>query len=374
MKAKRQLLLIALPAALVLMAMVVLISRQHVQLYNVTVLPTLGDSVTWVDAINDYGQVVGTSFVTDKFHIFLWDRENGMQDLGPAGIGRLDINNAGQITGTVIDPNGNKQAFFWDPNNGRQMLGTLGSDESVASGLNNRGQVVGTLYSASRGPPGTRQKIGKAFIWDESAGMRELFPDERRESSASAINDAGQIIGSMATYESPVYPVPFFWDSNDPVGAPPLQFPEDYPGGRDLNNNGYVLGRTQHLDKDEQWVFLWTKEPGIEGIKYLFSFERLDGYNTLELNDANHVVYGQVQTSAFERFSKKHFPPYVQFYLRDPKRGTIILDKQVPREMGALVYFKDINNQGSIVGGIGLKDLGYGVPLLLEPIPERWNK
>ena len=378
MKSKRRLRIIAPAIALLLVGLLVLVQRRHVQLYKVTVLPTLGRTTIRPRAINDRGQVAGlANFPGGGPHLFIWDRENGTLDLG-AGLS-VGINNAGQIVGTMTDPNGNWQAFLWDPEDGKQMLGTLDRAQSMASGLNNRGQVVGTLYPASRRPPGTPLGTRQAFIWDKSNGMRKLCPSEQWESGASAINDDGLVMGFMGTYKSHRRPELCFWDSTDPAGhVPPLHSPINYSNVSDLNNNGYVLGKMYHLDeggdwdKDEDWTFLWRKETGVESIEYLFPLEHSVG--PLRVNDANQVLYGEKHISSLERFSKKYFSPYTQYCLWDPKRGKIVLDDQIPREMGKLLRVRAINNRGCIVGVISSKGLGNELGVLLEPIPERWAK
>lgn len=53
-------------------------------------------------AINDMGQVVGTSDGVSFFRAFIWDSANGMRDLGDLGDGSscaADINNSGQVVG-----------------------------------------------------------------------------------------------------------------------------------------------------------------------------------------------------------------------------------------------------------------------------------
>ncbi len=371
MKPKRRLRVIFPAIALVLIGLAALLSRRNVQLYKVTVLPSLGGTRIRPEAINDRGQVVGFSEIVDgNWHIFLWDRENGMQDLGQKKGGDVDINNAGQIARTEQDPNGNMQAFLWDPKDGKQMIGTIGNARDMDLKLNNQGQVVGTLHLFVPRPRLVRQ----AFIWDKANGMRKLFPNEQWESSAGAINDAGQVLGFIVSFSSRQSRTQCFWESTDPAVAhvPPLQSPVDYPGGSDLNNKGYVLGKGYNWDKDEEWTYLWNKETGIDGIEYLFQLENQVG--SLVFNDANQVLYGEKHTSSLERFSKKYFAPYTQRCLWDPKRGKIILDNQVPRELGELLHVRAINNRGCIVGVIRSRGLGSELGVLLEPIAHRWGK
>lgn len=366
MKAKRRLLILAAAVALVLVGLVVLIPRRHEQLYKVTILPTLGGWQPSPRAINDQGQIVGFAYdASAKDHLLLWDREKGMQDLGPVLRWEADINNAGQIAATVTDSNGNRQAFLWDPTNGRQMLGTLGGAESVAQALNNNGQVVG-VSDSSDGQP-------QPFIWDRTHGVRMLPKGRQQAGRATGINDAGQFMGFVGSLTAPN--IPCFWDSTDPDDeAAPMMlgalYPATvYPGGSDLNNDGYVLGRTYHRERGGMWASLWKEE---SGFKYLFPL--VNSVHPPKFNDANQVLYGEKHISSLGRFFKKYFQPYTQCCVWDPKRGKIVLDKQIPREMGKLEHLQDINNQGCIIGTIRVGNLGKTTAVLLEPIPERWGK
>ena len=67
-----------------------------------------------------------------------------------------------------------------------------GHDASIASGINNLGQVVGDSRLFSEGGAGAR-----AYIWSSSTGMQYLgdLPGGQELSVASAINDSGQVAG-----------------------------------------------------------------------------------------------------------------------------------------------------------------------------------
>ncbi len=363
MKAKRRLLFVVSTVALVLVALVMLIPNRHEQLYKVTVLPSLGLRQTLPTAINDRGQVVGLADVTGKPRLVLWDWDNGMKDLGPMDVDNFDINNAGQIAGTMTDANGNKQAFFWGPNDGIQLLGTLDGTESFARALNNKGQVVGFSEYI---------KDQQAFIWDKTGGMRKLTPDEKQYTKATAINDAGLVLGEILTGIDTDQWSPCYWDSTDPATTPTVAdiSPQDNPlRVEGINNNGHVLARTRRRREGMHWFCLWHRDAEL---KWLFPVE--NPWGPVVFNDANQVLYSERHVSPLQRLSKTFFPSYTVHCLRDPKRGKVVLNEQIPRKLGKLMYVTDINSRGCIVGWIRLQGSDQITGVLLEPIPERWGK
>ena len=156
---------------------------------------TVGDSVfPEAHGINDAGVVVGHG------HADIWYPDGTTRSLpglvGPLPGSRLAVNEAGQVAGDGYADGSalGDEAFLWDPVTGMRGLGTLGGAFSGATGLNDRGQVVGWSAIDTPGPVETH-----AFLWDAAGGMRDLGTLGGTYSVALNINDAGQVVGASET-------------------------------------------------------------------------------------------------------------------------------------------------------------------------------
>jgi probable HAF family extracellular repeat protein len=159
-----------------------------------TELGTLGGNYTVTKSINNHGQIVGVSYAGTN-HGFIF--ENGvMRDLAPNGpiLYPNAINDDGQIAGYTSTP---RAVLF---SNGTAIdLGTPSGYLSFAQGINNRGQVVGNYDRPRVGGAETR-----AFLY--SAGklidIGTLYGNAFLEvpfTSAESINEQGQIVGRGTT-------------------------------------------------------------------------------------------------------------------------------------------------------------------------------
>ena len=101
--------------------------------------------------INNCGYVVGWSGEGLGFHdAFMWDSTNGIQDLGRLGTGGFRrttgraINDSGQVVGTSITDNAIYHAFIWE-NGVMYDLNDFVSDWELyeATDINNAGQIIG---------------------------------------------------------------------------------------------------------------------------------------------------------------------------------------------------------------------------------------
>ncbi|PYP48899.1 MAG: hypothetical protein DMD45_16670, partial [Gemmatimonadetes bacterium] len=135
--------------------------------YEIVDLGTLGGAKSAATGINNQGHVIGWSAVGPDFsHAFVWD--GAMRDLGTVGDGRAEvvpnaINARGQIVGYESDFPNILRAVMWDSGVLRD-LGTLGDQElpvAIASAVSDAGQVVGASQTAG-GPL-------HAFLWRDGA-------------------------------------------------------------------------------------------------------------------------------------------------------------------------------------------------------------
>jgi len=209
-------------------------------------LTDLGDlGGDWSEAYgvnaNSNGQVVGWAENADYTqHAFLW--EGSMIDLGTLGESSLyssayGINDSGQVVGKSEISETDYRAFIWD--------GSMTDINSLTSGpgwnklvsaaaINNLGHVVGTGE--------TTGNDDHAFFWDGGAGAPvDLDPLGTENSHAYGINDKGQIVGMVGTH-AVLWQDDTIIDLHDLVLNAGLGQWTSLTEAWDINNNGQIVG------------------------------------------------------------------------------------------------------------------------------------
>ncbi|HEY0871090.1 MAG TPA: hypothetical protein VGD55_11875, partial [Acidothermaceae bacterium] len=210
-----------------------------------------GSSAT---ALNDNGQVVGTSSTTTADDAFSWTQAGGIVDLGSLGGGSSDavaLNNAGEVVGFSYNSHAQSHAFSWTAGGGMVDLGTLGGTMSQPFGINSYGQVVGWSTNASG--------VADAFSWTQSGGMVDLGNFGGAGGSlAMAVNNGGEVIGRSQTASGDWDP--FSWTSAG--GMVDLgNLPGDWGYPVAINDAGQIVGysfQAHNLGPDE--ATLWQPQ------------------------------------------------------------------------------------------------------------------
>jgi chitinase len=205
-------------------------------------LTNLPLSSSWAYGINNAGQVVGTydSGSSGASHVFIYS--NGqITDLGMAGGSRAAINDEGQVvSGSYLYTNGQIV-----------NLGTLtGYRSTVASGINNLGQVTG--WACPGGVLATCEdsvdllhimRAGEAFLYS-NGHMIDLGTLGGSFSVGMAVNDAGQVVGWSTTSTGAMHAFLYsdgkMMDLNDLIA--PGTAPSYALGEADaINNEGQIV-------------------------------------------------------------------------------------------------------------------------------------
>jgi probable HAF family extracellular repeat protein len=263
-------------------------AHKHVR-YTVKVLSTLGGTSGVGNSVNNRGWVTGATNLTGDTteHAALW-RNGVITDLGTLGgpdsfINAPVKNERGEIEGfaetSTPDPLG--EAFctgvtFFGFQDGVTCLGFLwregvmaplpplaGGNNSQASGVNNRGQVVGFAENGTQDVSCTPPQVlqFEAVIWGPKKGQIQQLPALSGDSDGIgvAINDEGEVTGCSgvcANVGGASCTHAVVWKDGSPRdigGLGPLNL------GAGINSRGQVLGLSLLPDGTTFHSFVWQK-------------------------------------------------------------------------------------------------------------------
>jgi probable HAF family extracellular repeat protein len=238
-------------------------------------------------AANEFGQVAGRAEVGPQSQGFFF--ENGtwtpIGNLpGTSASGANDIDSGGRIVGSSFNPDGVSRAIIWDAGV-LTDLGTLFST-SYASAINEAGQVVGVT---DIGPPAGGQER-RGFLW-ENGQMTALDPlPGGLRSAAFDINDVGQICGLSRQPGGPPYFIPFnvavLWEDGvvNNLGVHGLS------SASAINNHGQVVGLRATGNSSPSTAFIWQNGVTQNLNNLIPSDSGWDLRSARDINDAGQIV------------------------------------------------------------------------------------
>jgi probable HAF family extracellular repeat protein len=227
------------------------------QSYSVVDLGTLGGNLSNALAVNDVGQVAGFADLGNgNQRAFTWSKTQGMKSLpllhgGDGTSIATGINNSGEVVGIS-----GGSAFAWTKSGGIQDVGNLGGSVAHAYGINNLGEVVGDSLLVG-------DSEQHAFLWSSSGGMEDLGTLGGVASTAYAVNDAEQVVGASLLSDG-ITQHAFLWtraggmqDLGTLGGTNSVAF--------GLNLKGEIVGLSS-LTATSSAAFTWTQGSGMRAM------------------------------------------------------------------------------------------------------------
>jgi probable HAF family extracellular repeat protein len=238
----------------------------------------LGNSWSFGQGINASGQIAGYSPSPAKdrvAHAFLTNVNGNLLDLGTLGgqSRASDVNDKGQVTGSAeVINTGFDHAFLTTADGPMTDLGTLGDDNSTGIAINNSGQVTGKSFTVG-------SQI-HAFITDANGlNMRELI-SATNASIGYAINSNGQVAGQLNQHAFVTGP-----DGENPHNLLGLNDTKSSATG--INDAGNVIGNYTHTSLGDR-AFIADANGNAKDLGKLLIVEDPTLCTSLTANDINN--------------------------------------------------------------------------------------
>ena len=214
--------------------------------------------------VNNWGQVVGTGYLSSSnFHAFLYSGGK-MVDLGPKGAyqaSAVAINNSAQIVGSYYLTSGKAGQFLYSNGKMTSLPVPAGSSAVSAFAINDTGEIAGAFYPTS-GAPAHAASYSDG-VWSDLGAISGALA-----STAKSINIPGQVIGTAVFRQTQYHPpkpgkhVPFISTKNGLVDLNTL-----IPSGTGftltdavgINDSGQILCDATNASGNERAVLLTPK-------------------------------------------------------------------------------------------------------------------
>ena len=330
--------------------------------WSITILGDFGGGYSTPWDINDSGQIVGYAGHSDgTSHAFI----TGINGVGLTDLHNLveadklsysvasSINNSGQVVGWTED-----HGFITGPNGvGLTKLDSPGG-LVMPYGINNHGQVVGTIQTDI---PGTFDSESHAFITDPNGvGITKIDEGSPAWDMARvvAVNDSGQVVGFFDNGQR------HFMTGTNGTGVIDIthMHNEYRVDASDINESGQVVGG--YWDTSNGDYYAYVTEPNGSGFTELGT---LGGFGSFAngINNAGEVV-GTAKTADGDTH------PFL--FSHGGLTDLNMLDVVIATGLTDISVF-DINNNGQLIGhgydnfGVQAFMLSYTPDTVFDPQP-----
>jgi probable HAF family extracellular repeat protein len=217
--------------------------HSHVDSGRLIPLGSLGGGMSWAEAMNERGDVIGGS--TDARHewraVVWWHGQRSPTALGIDHASPQTISERGHIVGRLWDGSG---LFLWRQGLVTYLTPPVGM-EMEQRAINDRDQIVGTVYD--------QNGASRAFLWQQ--GRLTLLPiPKMTNSTAVDINNHGEILGTLTARGSEAGRA-VLWRGGRMITLGSLGGAGSTPVA--LNDHGQVIGNSAIRGSSVEHPFLW---------------------------------------------------------------------------------------------------------------------
>lgn len=347
---------IAAGMAVVILLVLVWMQRPKSVEYETIEIPLPEGFASFGDLkINDCGVVAGTlrGLENQSDHLFLWDRDKGLKDLGNPGFvsGQAllevrDINNNGQLIGEfgfyVSDDGthfrGNTQSvgcFFFDPETGfREIGGLKGFWSPRLSAMNDRGQVAGYCFRDSI----DETNVSRIFLWNWQSGT----VDPNLVGWPRDISNSGDIVGCNGKTS-------YIWSQTGKELDRIENGSDEHVVANHVTESDEVYGVTYRLPfrSDSVTFFRWNR---IEGYQSFHAIDNPSNDDFPVIAENGREILFYKEHTQFDWFGLIDDPQvHIQLYLYTIGGGTRKVCG-IPKSKDILRLHMDMNNKGWLTG------------------------
>lgn len=327
---------------------------------SLEVIAPFGLGTSSVAGLNNAGQVLVTAD-GNGWQPIVWT-SGGFTEImdtlagGSGSVNASGINDAGQVTGTV---NNGAQVFVWSAGTMTEITNPIGGTSQMFSrAINNSGAVVSEVYSGD----------STFLVKSSGGGSVTLQADESTYPTVKAINDAGQSVGSVYDGGSGLIRATR-WDAAGNASVVTVPNMDGNASAQSINNNGVVVGSFTNLAfgfLEVDTAFIWDGVTAISLGNLLAS--EMQSSVAYDVND-----FGQVVGHAYGAFL------YMDgdLYNLDDLAADLMGEEDVTSGFLSLNQAYHINNLGQIVGTgtyydfetDSTHDMGFMLSLAAVPEP-----
>ena len=219
---------------------------------SVTLLD-LGLDLPLPTGINDAGVIVGSGldFESFSFPSFTYQDDALETFFYPGSLATLasGINNQGDVVGVFESLT--TFGSFVKEGDGFRAITALGFDEVIASGINDAGTIVGAVYAG---------ETSNGYIWNNE--MAEVFSHPDGDSELISVNNSGMLVGGV--FPENEVGRSFVFDGRDFIDVA-------FPGADetivwDLNDAGTLVGSYFRNDQEFAFIARPIPEPDAYGL------------------------------------------------------------------------------------------------------------